>query len=307
MESSPCKLSIGSAGEIIAMVVCTFLAIGGSLGNIFIILVIYRTPRLKNVCGILIANMAIGDLMITSIVLPILVFTLVQGFLKQCFYDTAIYVAFVMALFSGAVSLLTLTDLSVDRCFAICRPMKHKTIVTRTKVKFLIAKTWLESLFLPIVELFYRDSSPAKYIQTFGVICCYSVILVSGVITIRNVRASSSRIAAMHNDQGRSRMTAELNQRNKQVAKTMALVVSLFTLCWLPIAFVISVKIPDPQGRIYFWFAVLGLANSSLNPWIYFYRQSNYRHALKILLGCKKSLSNKKVIVHPSNETLETK
>ena len=307
MESSPCKLPIGSAGEIVAMVVCTFLAIGGSLGNIFIILVIYRTPRLKNVCGILIANMAVGDLMITSIVLPILVFTLVQGFLKQCFYDTAIYVAFVMALFSGAVSLLTLTDLSVDRCFAICRPMKHKTIVTRTKVKFLIAKTWLESLFLPIVELFYCDSAPAKYIQTLGVISCYSIILVSGVITIRNVRASSSRIAAMHNDQGRSRMTAELNQRNKQVAKTMALVVSLFTLCWLPIAFVISVKIPDPQGRIFFWFAGLGFANSSLNPWIYFHRQSNYRHALKILLGYKKSLSSKKVIVHPSNETLETK
>ena len=289
------------------MVVCTSLAIGGSLGNIFIILVIYRTPRLKNVCGILIANMAVGDLMITSIVMPILVFTLVQGFLKQCFYDTAIYAAFVMSLFSGAVSLLTLADLSVDRCFAICRPMKHKTMVTLTKVKFIIAKTWLESLFLPVVELFYRDSTPAKYIQTLGVITCYSIILVSGVITIKNVRASSSRIAAMHNDQGRSRMTAELNQRNKQVAKTMALVVSLFTLCWLPIAFVLSVKIPDPQGRIFFWFAVLGLSNSSLNPWIYFYRQSSYRAALKILLGYKKSLSNKKVIVHPRNETLETK
>ena len=307
MESTPCKLPIGSAGEIVALVVCTSLAIGGSLGNIFIILVIRRTPSLKNVCGILIANMAVGDLMITSIVMPILVFTLVQGFLKQCFYDTAIYVAFVMSLFSGAVSLLTLADLSVDRCFAICRPMKHKAVVTLTKVKFLIAKTWLASMFLPIVELFYRDSPPAKYVQTLGVTGCYSVILVSGILTIRNVRASSSRIAAMHNDQGRSRMTAELKQRNKQVAKTMALVVSLFTLCWLPIAFVISVKIPDPGGRIFFWFAMLGLSNSSLNPWIYFYRQSNYRDALKALLGCKKSLSNKKVIVHPGNETPETK
>lgn len=307
MASSPCKLPIGSAGEIVAMVVYTSLAIGGSLGNILIILVIYRTPRLKTVCGVLIANMAVGDLMITSIVMPILVFTLVQGFLKQCFYDTAIYIAFVIALFSGAASLLTLTVLSVDRCFAICRPMKHKVIVTLEKVKIIIAKTWVESLFLPVVELFYRDSAPAKYIQTLGVIGCYAIILVSGVLTIRNVRASSSRIATMHSHQGRSRMTAELSQRNKQVAKTMAVVVTLFTLCWIPIAFVISVKVPDPQGRIFFWFAMLGLANSSLNPWIYFYRRLNYREALKILIGYKKSLSNNKVIARPSNETLETK
>lgn len=86
MASSPCKLPIGSAGEIVAMVIHTSLAIGGSLGNILIILVIYRTPRLKTVCGVLITNVAVADLMITSIVMPILVFTLVQGFLKQCFY-----------------------------------------------------------------------------------------------------------------------------------------------------------------------------------------------------------------------------
>ena len=307
MASSPCKLPIGSADEIVAMVVYTSLAIGGFLGNIFIILVIYRTPRLKTVCGVLIANMAAADLMITSIVMPIMVFTLVQGFLKLCFYDTAIYIAFLIALFSGAASLLTLTALSVDRCFAVCRPMKHKAMATLTKVKVIIAKTWVKSLLLPIVELFYRDSVPAKYIQTLGVIGCYAIILVSGVLTIRNVRASSSRIAAMHNDQGRVRMTAELKQRNKQVAKTMAVVVTLFTLCWIPIAFVISVKIPDPQDRIFFWFATLGLANSSLNPWIYFYRQINYREALKLLLGCKKSLSNDRVIADPSNETLETK
>ena len=296
MASSPCKLPIGSAGEIVAMVIHTSLAIGGSLGNILIILVIYRTPRLKTVCGVLITNVAVADLMITSIVMPILVFTLVQGFLKQCFYDTAINIGFLIALFSGGASLLMLTILSVDRCFAICKPIKHKTMVTLTKIQIIIAKTWIESLFLPVIQLFYPDSVPAKYIQTLGVIGCYSLIIVSGVLTTRNVRASSSRIAAMHNDQGRSRMTAELNQRNKQVAKTMALVVTLFTLCWIPIAFVISIKIPDPEGRIFFWFATLGLANSSLNPWIYFYRQPNYRDALKILLG---SLSNK-VIVQPN-------
>ena len=307
MEGSPCKLPIGFAGEIVATVVYTSLAIGGSLGNILFILVIYRTTNLKTVCGVLIANVAVADLMITAIVMPTVVFTLLQGFLKQCFYDTAIFVALLTALFSAAASLLTLTILSVDRCFAICWPWKHKTVVTFTKVKIILAKTWAESLILPVLVVFYRESTPVKYLQTLGVGACYSMILVSGFLTIRNVRANSLRIGALHQDQQTSRITAEMSQRNKQVAKTIALVVVLFTLFWIPIAFVISVRIPDPEGRVYFWLATLGLANSSVNPWIYFYRQSNYRNALKALLRGKRSSSDMKVVVQPCSGTQGTK
>ncbi|XP_078349455.1 nociceptin receptor-like [Oculina patagonica] len=289
-----CKLPIGFAGEIVATVVYTSLAIGGSLGNILIILVIYRATNLQTVCGVLIANVAVADLMVTSIVMPTLVFTLVQGFLEQCFYNKAISVAFLTALFSATASLLTLTLLSVDRCFAICKPMKHKTMVTMKKVKFILTKTWIESFTLPILVAFYGESAPAKYIQTLGVVGCYSMIVVSGFLTIRHVRANSVMIGTLHSDQGTSRITADLSQRNKQVAKTIAIVVILFTLCWIPIAFVISVPNPDTEGRIYFWFATLGLANSSVNPWIYFYRQSNYRNALKRLFGAKN-----KIVVQP--------
>lgn len=300
----PCKLPIGIVGEIVAMVFYTSLAIGGSLGNILIILVIYRTPTLKTVCGVLIANVAVADLIMTSIVMPIMVFILVQGLLHQCLYITPTYVAYLIALFSAAASLQTLTILSADRCFAICRPMKHKVIVTFTKIKIIVAETWIKSLFLPLLEIFYRGSTLSKYLQTFGVAVCYSVIVLSGVLTIRNVRANSVRIGTLHSDQGRhaqSRIAADLSQRNKQVAKTIALVVVLFTLCWIPIALVIiiSVRIPETtaQGRFFFWFATLGLANSSVNPWIYFYRQTNYRDALKVLLGCKRSPSNNVVVL----------
>ena len=303
-ENADCKLPLGFVGEIVAVVVYTLLAIGGSLGNILVILAIYRTPSLWTVCGVLIANVAVADLIVTAIVMPVIVFTLMQGFFNQCLYATPIFVAFIIALFSAGSSLLTLTTLSMDRCFAICRPMQHKTIVTFTKVKIVIAKNWIESLILPLLEAFYTGSTIAKLIQTIGVICCYSVIVVSGIFTIRNVRASSRQIGTLHRDQGTSRLTADLSQRNKQVSKTIALVVVLFTLFWIPIAFIIGIEIDtDRNGRLYFWFAALGLANSSVNPWIYFYRQSNYRNALKSLLGCKRSASNAVVQVQTSNFT----
>ena len=292
-EESYCKLPLGFTGEIVAMVLYTSLIIIGSSGNMFVILAINRTPALKNVCGILIANVAVADLMVTSVVMPLVVYVHIQGFLDRCTFLTPVFVAWIIALFSAGSSLLTLTALSMDRCFAICRPMRHKTIVTKTKAKIVTAIIWMASLTLPLLEIFYHGSALAKYLQTVGVVCCYSIIVVGGIFTVRHVRAKSRQIVSLHQDQGTSHLTASLNQRNKQVAKTIALVVFVFTLCWIPIAYLTGIEINEARNyRVYFWFATVGLANSIVNPLIYFYRQPNYRKALKSLLGCKQGASN---------------
>ena len=171
--------------------------------------------------------------------------------------------------------------------------MKHKTIVTVSKAKIAIAITWIKSLTLPLLETFYTGSALAKFLQVIGLACSYSVIIVSGIFTIKNVRANSRQVGTLHQDQGTSRLAADLSQRNKQVAKTIALVVVVFTLCWIPIAYLTGIEIgEDRNNRIYFWFATVGLANSTVNPWIYFCRQPNYRKALKSLLRCKRGASN---------------
>ena len=293
-NDTTCKLPIGFKGEIVATISYTSLAVGGSLGNILLILVICRTPSLRTVCGVLISNVAIADLLVTSVVMPALVFTLLQGFLQQCIYSIAHAIVLVTALYSASASLLMLTMLSIDRCLAICYPIKHKIWVTFTTVKILLVTTWIGSLLLPLMLLFHQAGTAASnYLQTLGVWACYSLIIISGVLTIRKVRANSLQIGSLHNNQGRNNIAADLQQRNKQVAKTIGLVVVLFSLFWIPIAFVVSMrdklKIRDQDERLYFWFATLGLANSAVNPWIYFYRQANYRQALKAMLGYKKN------------------
>ena len=287
-NDTQCKIPIRFEGEIFATISYTSLAVGGSLGNIFLILVIYRTPSLRTVCGILISNVAVADLMVTSVVMPIVVFTLVQGFLGMCLFKTLIEITLVIALFSATASLLTLTMLSVDRCLAICYPLKHKIWMTFAVVKILVAKTWFESLILPLMHIFHKRVDETSLVETLAVGVCYSVIIVSGVLTLRKVRANSMQISSLHGGQGRSNMAADLRQRNKQVAKTVALVVLLFSLFWVPVAFVIGFRIrTGHDDRLYFWCGTLGLANSAVNPWIYFYRQANYRRGLKLLLGYK--------------------
>ncbi|XP_074631055.1 kappa-type opioid receptor-like [Acropora palmata] len=288
-NNEQCRIGIGFEGEILASICHSCLAFAGSLGNVFLIFVIFRTPSLKTVCGLLISNVAVTDLVVTSVVMPVLVFVLIQGFFPPCLFALPMLIVILVAYFSVSASLLTLTKLSMDRCFAICYPLKHKMWVTVTTVKILIVETWIISLCLPLLEMLYQGPPLVpNSLQTLAVGVCYTTIIISGVFTVIKVRRSSLGISSFHDDQGRGNMAVGLNLRNKQVAKTIAWVVLLFSLCWLPIAVVISF---DDSRRnhssLYFWFATLGFANSSVNTWIYFYRQANYRRALKLLLGYK--------------------
>lgn len=283
-----CKLQLGFEGEILGSICHSCLAIGGSVGNVLLILVIIRTPSIKTVCGLLISNVAVADLLVTSVVMPIIVFALIQGFFPQlCLFIPVMTFAVMAALFSATASILTLTTLSIDRCFAICDPLKHKIWVTFTKVKILIAIIWIISLVLPITETINPGLLRASSIlQTVGVGLCYVAIIISGIFTIRKVFKSSLHMSALHNNQGRNNMNADLYQRNKQVAKTVAWVILLFSLCWLPISVVVSLDYSRSNDRkLYFWSGTLGLANSVVTPWVYFYRQANYRQALKKLMG----------------------
>lgn len=138
-----------------------------------------------------------------------------------------------------------------------------------SRLLILIVETWIIiSLCLPLLEMLYQGPPLVpNSLQTLAVGVCYTLIIISGVFTVIKVRRSSLGISSFHNDQGRGNMAVGLNLRNKLVAKTIAWVVLLFSLCWLPIAVVISF---DDSRRnhssLYFWFATLGFANSSVNP-----------------------------------------
>ena len=183
------------------------LAFAGSLGNLFLILVIFRTLSLKTVCGLLISNVAVADLVVTSVVMPVLVFVLIQGFFPLCLFALPMITVILVAYFSVSAFLLTLTKLSMDRCFAICYPLKHKIWVTVTTIKILIVETWVVSLCLPLLEMLYQGSPLVpNSLQTLAVGVCYTTIIISGVFTVIKVRRSSVGISSFHNDQGRGNM-----------------------------------------------------------------------------------------------------
>ena len=268
----------------LSVALCIVVAAGGSFGNMVVILVIRRTPNLKTVCGVLIANLAVADLLVTAIAVPMVISGLTQCVVPQCSLSASRFALIAIGRYSTTASLLTLVALSIDRCWAIVSPLSHKLKMTSSKLKMVLVFIWLVSPVLPALEVFSRlDHWLQVRVRTAAVIACYAAIVASGIVTLMNVRHRSSKIRNLHENRSNSQISTDLRERDKLVAKTIALIVVVFSLCWVPILSIVAI-FPDQYTRLHFWSGFFGLASSALNPCIYFYRQRNYRQAFKELV-----------------------
>ncbi|KAJ7379964.1 hypothetical protein OS493_012726 [Desmophyllum pertusum] len=272
---------------IVSVVLYSIIAIGGSLGNMLVLLVIRRTPNLKTVCGVLIANLAMADLLVTAVAIPLVISVLTQGFVPICSLNPSMFASIIIGRYSCTASLLILAAMSMDRCWAVCDPLRHKIKMTSSKLKAILLFIWLFSLVLPILEVVLPRQGPSflvlRHLRNTGIVSCFVAIASSGLVTLINVQCASSRISNLQENGGNNHMYADLRERNKKVAKTIALIVVVFSICWIPVTYV-SARFVENYSMLHFWTVILGLANSAVNPCIYFYRQRSYRQALKVLL-----------------------
>ncbi|XP_058495629.1 alpha-1D adrenergic receptor isoform X2 [Solea solea] len=307
-------------------------------GNILVILSVVCNKHLQTVTNFFIVNLAIADLLLSTIVLPFSASLEVMG----CWVFGRVFCNIWAAVdvLCCTASILSLCIISVDRYIGVKYCLKYPSIMTDRRAVYILVVVWVSSTVISVGPLLgWKEPPPvdesicriteepgyALFSSLFSFYLPLSVILImyfrvyvvarrttksleAGVKRERNksmdvvlrihcrsvledARTASSKNSKNH--PFRSSLSVRLMKfsREKRAAKTLAIVVGMFILCWLPFFFFLpmgsffpTLKPSETVFKVVFW---LGYFNSCINPIIYPCSSKEFQRAFTRLLRCQ--------------------
>ncbi|KAF6215130.1 hypothetical protein GE061_009880 [Apolygus lucorum] len=247
----------------------------GLVGNALVCIVVYRVSAMRTVTNYFIVNLALADFLVILFCQPTTVVwdTTETWMLGTVPCKLIVYFQTV----SVAVSVLTLTFISLDRWYAICFPLKFNSTTARAKTAIIII--WIVALLCDIPELItlrttqrhlnietivftqcmpaWSDTTERHYQVIKSVVLYFLPLGVTSIAYLQIVRVlwRSGNIpghvecrAPLNTISGCRRMTiantsteGQLKSRRK-AAKMLVAVVIMFAVCYFPVHLVAMLR-----------------------------------------------------------------
>ena len=272
------------------------LIIFGNAFTIFVFSTLTRTSHIKRTCYLLI-NLAVADLFV-GITEPIILGTSkfhemtattskqskLKGMneRKSLKEKSETELPEAMQLFALSASVFFLALISLERAFAVLKPLRHRVASTRVYI-YSIVVVWAVGIFIfGLMALsFYYLKLARETVHVVVHFCLFIsfVMICASYLKIRTRLSSTApEVTAV-----KSRQTTEYNVR---LSRTLFVVIALSLLFWLP-AFAVYIG-RDICKRCFhpyvIWTVnVLLLANSLVNPFVYSFRMPVFKEALEKL------------------------
>lgn len=263
--------------HIIALIPINILSSAvGTIGNSPVIATVYTNKSLQIIPNFWLASMAVADLMVTALGQPLLIAFWGLHVNREC--NEPVSETFrIVGNMSCSASVLHLCFISIDRCLVIVRPVQSKAIRTLKRFKLALLIAWIVPVIYGVLRMSVIKKATSYFtviaaaICYLTIICCYTLIIFK--VWNRDVVHSHARQSA-----------SQLVER--RVTVTVAIVVIVFTICWIPLMYLRSAYAQSNVGVAYNWARTLALSNSAMNPWIYCLRMEAFLTNYKRLLKC---------------------
>lgn len=290
-----CENTVLESQSIIAVLaaIAVLLILLSVLGNGLVIFAVYKTESLQTPTVFFLASLAMADFLTGLLVIPTWSIRLILDFRKPS--NPFSIVTELLTLLTMAASTYSLCAVTLDRYFAIIHTLKYNLMVTRNRTFKVIIVVWVMSFLTGIFRTFFSDQKRLRlvYICSIAIIAIipFTIITISYVRIFLVARIQARRIAAEH------RSVSPESKRNTKAAKTVAIVILIFTLSWLPLLVFCALEFRHVSFysvcdnlRSRFRFAavavVLAFTSSVWNPLIYTLRYKKFRQAFKRII-CK--------------------
>lgn len=263
------------------VILLTLLIILCIIGNSLVCIAFCCYRRLRVITHYYIFSLAISDLLVGLITMPIWLNYELTGWSDNIDEITILNIMDFVDILTCVSSIVNLTCISIDRFFGIVKPLQHKTFVTEKTAILFICTAWIYSFIIaglkmvPTFMNYFLFCFVTGYLVPVVVICgCY--LFIFGTVKKHAKRRLSNQLS-----------------KERTLAKTIAIVITFFIVCWTPF-FVVTLLYQYCAACTFLdkpWFEylhsvikALHYLNSSCNPFIYGVFNTNFRSAYKAIL-----------------------
>lgn len=277
------------------MVALLLLIAATVASNCFVYVAVYTFRELRTVTNYFVLSLATADIAVAVFAMPVWLMT------------TTMEDSYVLHLctkwvdpFCCMASIASATLVSLDRYYAINKPLRYKTVITPSFAKRAIAIVWGVAVFIAAISFlqFHPDFSVVQgyIIFLFVTLFCLPLAIMSYAY-FSIYKAAIAQISKMEVIRQSSMRSARYERRKKfyrelRITKTLTIIVSLFLICWSPFLIITlleaftSVNIPVAVLSVIVWLPYL---LSCANPWIYTGMNRDFRKAFKQLYCLSKN------------------
>ncbi len=262
------------------------LAITAFLGNVLIIVALRKVSTLHPSSKLLFGCLASTDLCVGLISEPVYASTYLmpkEQAKQYCHYFEII--SHTLASILCGVSLFTLTAISVDRLLALLLGLRYRQVVTLKRARILVGFLWLSCTALAMLFFYsFRISFSIIFVSvsmaTATSAFCYTKIF----LTLRRNQIQVQPV--VHQGQpNRGGIPLNIGRYRQTVSTAMWVQMTLLG-CYLPFGIVIAIYAVTGESTPSLNFAwdataTLVLLNSCLNSFLYCWRMTEVKQAVK--------------------------
>ena len=287
------KMSHLELGIVIAFYVLLLLAI--ITGNGLVLSAFSINKRLRSATNTLIMGLAVSDILVGFVSIPCWLYIFTSFHNQNPVSPTSYQFYITFDIFIGGASILQLTALSVERCHAIVRPLRHRTL--SMKVYYVtIAIPWGYAAAVASLQPVQFDRWQGVYTLLVATACFFLpfiIIFVAYLTIYRFARSQPGRRKI-----SKHRAVRQAFKKDMKLSVTLAFITGLFVVAWLPLFVVTMIGTYYPQylpptrgtDRVLQLVKFCHYSNSALNPVVYAFRNSEmittFRYIARRLL-CK--------------------
>ncbi|KAK7135690.1 hypothetical protein R3I94_014377 [Phoxinus phoxinus] len=294
--------------DVLYMILELLIALLSILGNVLVCWAVALNSNLQSITNFFVVSLAVADIAVGVLAIPFSI-VISTGFCAR-FYGCLFIACFVLVLTQS--SIFSLLAIAIDRYIAIKIPLRYNSLVTGKRAKGIIAICWVLSIIIGLTPMLgwhtTRSEEPKNntdcppdmmrclfeevvvmdYMVYFNFFACVLLpLLLMLAIYLRIFMAARYQLKCIES----KAMPCELKSRStlqKEVhaAKSLAIIVGLFAVCWLPLHIINCVTLFCPQCErppvlIMYLAIILSHANSVVNPFIYAYRIREFRYTFR--------------------------